>query len=1231
MAATVAAKPPNEMSGPMKLSVFCLCSVGSVAFTATLLRAEALPPPVDPGELEIEVTEAADTLTANLTYQPPALLAYYSVLGQKLGAEITEVTRIDERTVSSPARPARDGNTVARFVHNEDFAASHPGIEPVTAVWLPNWNRVPRYAEVTLTSSWRNGQSSFELAAKYAPHGEADWIRGRDSARMFHEEIPRAGPVLIPQASVDAASRDVGSLRWWPVHFNFLYLPGAGRYFTRKLKDGRVIVYHLDSSHGAGEIRDFYPVGEVIITGSPGSGAVPAREVVERVSVTEQLVASSAAAALRARLAAQTFLADVSEALADPTVAYAFAPEAASASKLRYRLAIQSGLARTITWAETFTPEGATEPADYRFLAEAVSAAATQTQARVIDPFEDGNPHRFGSRPGTYRILPFDAALSVDSNNDSTIVPAISPITPYRTEFADTASLGADLQFQPNSGDDVDLQDEDPADTTGGADYANERVDGEADLAHFVPVYLEIGHLLSLLPPSNGFNYRLRQADGALNFVFTNLTQKTAFGFRGNPDWGYGPNLDQPARAAMTQRITASGVQLFEGETGSTAFRDLAVRNGGAVILIEARRGTTEPLVLEVSRDGQVAVSISLALNISGAQIRVDANRDGKIESDGSDELNAGQPFRMWVNDDDDEGDVAGNDVPGNPTPNYLDDGSEVGEVNGNRDLVDFFPVFIDVSALVHRYPDANYILRHAEGALNFTYTSMNPTLVGRYHVEILDSGFGDDRSSPARSAITHRITAAGHQLNATFLTSIAEGWGGVLLIEGRAATTSPLILSVVREGQAIAELELPLRVSSVESMFRHVDLTRVTKEYNESPILPDVPAPPTRTGDCGDAYPDSSTNGKYFVFLHGYKVDGQRARGWQSEVFKRLYQLGSRSRFVGVSWHGATGLDYHKAVFHAFQTGDALKNALDFTGGADVTIAAHSLGNVVVSHAIQSRGYSPTRYFMINAAVPIEAYDLESVDVAQRAAMVEEDWKQRQPRLYAGNWHELFATTPSDRRNELRWKRRFQDVAAIAYNFYSPGEDVVANVPETATASVGALVLNQGFDFARGAWKAQELVKGVTWTTSLAALFMERGQGGWDLDLAYIFVSPENITDEQLKIRPYFDEFREEDLMHTNPTIASARASDAKVQYDLLARGIPALSFAAAANPIAVIGAPRNFDMESAGRVDGRWPTEGHFRSGTENRWLHSDFKAVALPYVARMYEAMISKGTLK
>jgi hypothetical protein len=85
-------------------------------------------------------------------------------------------------------------------------------------------------------------------------------------------------------------------------------------------------------------------------------------------------------------------------------------------------------------------------------------------------------------------------------------------------------------------------------------------------------------------------------------------------------------------------------------------------------------------------------------------------------------------------------------------------------------------------------------------------------------------------------------------------------------------------------------------------------------------------------------------------------------------------------------------------------------------------------------------------------------------------------------------------------------------------------------------------------------------------------------------------------------------------------------------VQYDVLARGIPALSFATAMHPVVPLGTDRNFNMEAQGRTQNQWPTEGHTSDSRDaGRWLHSDFKNVALPYVFKMYQEMVNRGSLK
>lgn len=601
-----------------------------------------------------------------------------------------------------------------------------------------------------------------------------------------------------------------------------------------------------------------------------------------------------------------------------------------------------------------------------------------------------------------------------------------------------------------------------------------------------------------------------------------------------------------------------------------------------------------------------------------------DVNRDGVISgADAGVMAAADKPFRFWINDDDDVSAAAGNDIP-TQDATLADFGNQA--VDSVRDLVDFFPVWLNIRELLAVLPDPEdltFRLSHAKGALNFVYTHLTPAEASRFQRELLSSGFGPDFNQSAGSATVQRITAEGIALSPEFITGLVEQDRGVILVEARAATNVPLVLSIERNGEPVANLSLPLSISGVESMFRQVNMTGYAKEYDgDETQLPEPPVP-TRVGEPPNL-PDTETNGKYFVFVHGYNVDTQQALGWQAEVFKRLHTLGSRARFVGVTWHGATGLDYHQAVFQAFQTGDALKSELAFTDSADVTIAAHSLGNMVVSHAIQSGGFTPSRYYLINAAVPIEAYAPGDVGPGEAYQMTEASWDAYESRLYAANWHLLFAQ--SDKRSELTWKNLFQSIrltSGLAYNFYSTEEDVVADADGNKSASIMLTLLRQGFNISQGAWKAQELVKGVHWLTSVASKFLKRGQAGWGVGDVGTPEYASTIPNEELKTDPYFKNFLEPALIDPDPVLASATAAEPKVRYDLLARAIPAMSNAVAANPLPSLGT-RNYNMSTQGKSNFPFPTS------QEGEWRHSDFKAVALPYVYKMYEEMILQGGL-
>ena len=497
-----------------------------------------------------------------------------------------------------------------------------------------------------------------------------------------------------------------------------------------------------------------------------------------------------------------------------------------------------------------------------------------------------------------------------------------------------------------------------------------------------------------------------------------------------------------------------------------------------------------------------------------------DYNRDGKIEAQDRGQVTISNPWRWWVNNDDDKDEASGDDKPEMAITSGQDHAPDSDgnlKVDGMRDLVDFFPLHLDLQKVLASLPpgEFQYFISHHEDGFGFIE-----------FLQGIPDGTGSLSSHP-NSHFTHiyggkdlaeaavrRITAAGVQLSETYLNQAAKG-KGFLLVEALKETEIPIELLIRKDGELVAIYAFPTKISHVEKMYRHVDLTQIPTNYDGSSPGKAPSSLPTQTGDPGDPYPDELSNGKYFVFVHGFRISPEDARGWHAEIFKRMHQLGSKARFVGVTWNGDTGLpgilpdfvatlDYHKAVFFAFQTGDALKDALSFAAGADMTIAAHSLGNMVVSHAIQETGFVPARYYLINGAVAREAYGTgthvqTSIEIRD---MTEESWRPYldigQSRLFASHWHSLFAGDPSDHRNKLTWSKRFFGVVENfreAHNFYSTGDEVVQN-PKLESASAAATILNQGLDFGTGSWAAQEFVKGSAYF--IPGLVQSGDQGGW-------------------------------------------------------------------------------------------------------------------------------------
>jgi hypothetical protein len=635
-------------------------------------------------------------------------------------------------------------------------------------------------------------------------------------------------------------------------------------------------------------------------------------------------------------------------------------------------------------------------------------------------------------------------------------------------------------------------------------------------------------------------------------------------------------------------------------------------------------------------------------VSLVAGMLEVDADRDGRIST--GEKPAHGRSWRHWVNDDEDETDCEGDDidVPGlsSSRANWQMDG-----INGQRDLVDYFAVNLAIGEVVRLLPPADgyrYSLRQADRAVNFAFTSLRPSEASLHHETpglFRFRGANGEATKDVLNAWVHRLSDTGEMpIDEAWLARIEQVGHGLILVEGARETKKPLELVVTKSGAPILTLPLPLEIVPVETMYRSVDLTGVCRDYDGRQVAAPEKARPTETGNP-KGLPDAEMGDSWTIFLHGYNVNAQRARGWQAEVFKRLYVMGSRTRFVGVTWYGDTGvriggtsLDYHMAVFNALQTGDRLKNALGFLDPAKTTVMAHSLGNMVACQAIQKTSLTPRRYLMLNAAVPTEAF--AKVEANEAGNMVEKEWRDKgetyTAEYFASNWYRRFA--PTDARFQLKWSDFFERMrtGGFAINCYSEGDDIV-RCPDRIDA---ISIVQQAWDGGFAAWKSQELLKGLRWSESIGSWGMARDQAGWSRKR---FITGEK---PDMAFNPYFREFLEPGLTNPDARVAHALLGQPLVVYDLFARALPALSFGAGArrmanfNPSGAIIAdekadPYNYNFEAKGRRGANspfWPTVSHGdqndpQDERRNRWLHSDFRNAALPFVSPAFKFFVTQ----
>jgi hypothetical protein len=637
--------------------------------------------------------------------------------------------------------------------------------------------------------------------------------------------------------------------------------------------------------------------------------------------------------------------------------------------------------------------------------------------------------------------------------------------------------------------------------------------------------------------------------------------------------------------------------------------------------------------------------------------IDADANHDGVMDfsSAGPDQTSSSRPLHFWVADDNNTYDFSGDGVPGrlNNTAdgqNYsYFDGNRmpVYRVLGRRHLEDFFPVYLNIGSLFQSNAlsagisttDTNwqFVLSQTDGALRFAYTDLTPTNYMNFLRDTNESG-------KLVNALLTTITPNGITLSNSFMGGIATNNQGIILVEAWESTTQPLILTIYHGTNQIAQTSLYLSISGVEQMFRHKNL--MLNGTGPADRLTDASVPN-----------EPDTVDKNFVFLHGYNVNTNEARGVAADMFKRMYWSGSHAKFWAVTWEGADTKggwpfyslftpNYHTNVVNAFLTAPNLANFIaTLTNNGPVVVAAHSLGNMVTLSAINDWNAPISQYFMMDAALAMEAIDPNaSMNTNMIYSSSYSPWRNYSSNFWASYWYQLFPT--NDARSTLTWNNRVGNLRNIdVYNFYSSGEEVLReydpNPPDSVLSAIVTELLDAwpgGVPFGGYAWAWQEKGKGVcsqNW-------FLGSNHEGWQLNdtlsSGYVYFVNGLRTNippswavaappSQLLVTNAFFNMSVDGNMFTTSSSGSTYAQTNRNR--ILSDAIPALTLPVGANPIPkFVPIGHNADMMV---LENGWPQSRLQNAHELNNWWHSDFHQMAYTFTYKLFDQFVTTGNLK
>lgn len=608
-----------------------------------------------------------------------------------------------------------------------------------------------------------------------------------------------------------------------------------------------------------------------------------------------------------------------------------------------------------------------------------------------------------------------------------------------------------------------------------------------------------------------------------------------------------------------------------------------------------------------------------------------DYNRDGRID-DKDVAFSLEHRFYFWTNRDIWQGDDAFSRTFIEKLFNLTNEVNGTDRrINGRNDLVNQLPLAVYIKELVGVWgaDKIDVRLRSLSGdSILHCYSRAKWDDVRASVLEDIDvvQEIASQKDAVGGKLMDAELSVFRVDGRETAITGIVDSsidGAGMMYVEAHDACENPIEIDILLNGSEVVRFSPALTFSDVDSMYRWYNIRGVA---DGTSIVLASPSDPV-------GWPDVDRDDSNLYFIHGYNMSETEAREWGRAFFKRMWWSGLNSKFHVVTWYGndsqfyltTQGLvspNYQINVEHAFASASNL-TAIVRSGTGKNYIAAHSLGNMLVSSAIHDWGLPYEQYFMLNAAVPSEAYDVASITDESVYGLTPKSWRGVDNHYRASHWFELDGFSQDDARRSLTWKNRFAGMQN-AVNYYSSEEEVLKCDPSGAE-----------YDFLSRswAWYNQERNKGN--------MPFGRSEGGWGFNqryktrktvgdpksgMSYIYENPtpktiSQITDD-LRKYPVFLPFEDRTLLTEDRKESIAEPMKAQ----LLADAIPAESFPAGFAPVPEWDANDpvsvNIDMAKECKTLRALTT-----STCGSDWGHSYFLQVPYAVVYKLFDNMSSK----